>query len=102
MVRDINYAYRILKKSPIATAVTVLALALGIGANIGSFIAVNAIVLHPFPYPDLDRIMTIWGTLPKTGLDRAGVSAGAFEDWRKQSHSFESLAEYGIWRVNIP
>lgn len=101
MVRDIVYAYRVLRKSPIATAVTILALALGIGANIGSFIAVNAIVLHPFPYPNLDRIMTIWGTLPKTGLDRAGVTAADFEDWRQQSHSFESLAAYENWTVNI-
>jgi len=101
MVRDIVYAYRVLRKSPIATAVTILALALGIGANIGSFIAVNAIVLHPFPYPNLDRIMTVWGTLPKTGLDRGGVTAADFEDWRQQSHSFESLAAYENWTVNI-
>jgi hypothetical protein len=49
------------------TAVTILALALGIGANIGSFIAVNAIVLHPFPHPDLERILTVWATQPKAG-----------------------------------
>jgi len=91
MLRDLVYAYRILKKSPIATAVTILALALGIGANIGSFIAVNAILLHPFPYHHLERIMTVWGTLPKAGVDRAGVAAADFEDWKQHNSSFELL-----------
>jgi putative ABC transport system permease protein len=101
MWRDLVYAYRVLKRSPIATAVTILALALGIGANTGSFIAVNAILLHPFRYPHLDRIMTVWGTLPKAGLNRAGVAAADFEDWRRQSRSFELLSAYENWTVNV-
>src|SRR6266700_1298645 len=101
MVRDLVHAYRILKKSPIATAVTILALALGIGANAGSFVAVNAIILHPYAYPNLDRIMTVWGTLRKTGLNRAGVSAADFEDWKRQNRSFELLSAYQTWTVNL-
>jgi putative ABC transport system permease protein len=101
MLLDLLYAYRLLRKSPIATAVTILALALGIGANIGSFIAVNALVLHPFPYPNLDRIMTVWGTLPKAELNRAGVTAADFEDWKRQSRSFEALAAYTAGNVNL-
>jgi hypothetical protein len=101
MAHDLVYAFRILRKSPIATAVTILALALGIGANIGSFIAVNAIVLHPFAYPDLERILTVWGTQPKSGLDRAGVTAADFEDWRQQTQSFEALSVYDNWAVNL-
>jgi predicted permease len=101
MWRDLVYAYRILKKSPTATAVTILALALGIGANTGSFVAVNAILLHPFPYSNLDRIMTVWGALPRAGSARAGVAAGDFEDWRQQSRSFELLSAYENWTVNV-
>ena len=101
MLRDFVYAFRVLRKSPLATAVTILALALGIGANIGSFLAVNAILLHPFPYPQLDRIMTVWGTLPKNGLNRAGVTAADFEDWKLQNRSFEALAIYDRWTVSI-
>ncbi len=101
MVRDVIYAYRFLRKSRTATGVTILALALGIGANIGSFIAVNAILLHPFPYPSLDRIMTVWGTLPKAGANRAAVAAADFQDWKQQSRSFELLSPYANWTVNI-
>src|SRR5579884_2196405 len=101
MWRDFVYAYRILRKSPIATAVTILALALGIGANTGSFVAIDAILLHPFPYPQLDRIVTLWGTQPKTGLNRAGVTAGDFADWKRQNQSFETLAAYQPWNVNL-
>ncbi|HEY4363515.1 MAG TPA: ABC transporter permease [Bryobacteraceae bacterium] len=100
MAHNLVYAYRILRKSPLATAVTILALALGIGANIGSFIAVNAIVLHPFAYPDLDRIETVWETELKSGVDRAGIAAANFEDWRK-AKSFETLAVYDNWTVNL-
>src|SRR5579863_767001 len=101
MARELVYAYRVLRKNPMASAVTILALALGIGANIGSFIAVNAIVLHPFAYPDLERILTVWGTQPKSGLDRAGITAGDFEDWRQHSQSFEALSVYDNWTVNL-
>src|SRR5215471_4104695 len=98
---DLVYAYRVLKRSPIASAVTILALALGIGANVGSFIAVNALVLHPFPYPNLDRVMTVWGTLPKAELNRAGVTAADFDDWKRQSQSFEALAAYTAGNINL-
>lgn len=101
MWRDLVYAYRFLRRSPIATTVTILALALGIGANIGSFIAVNAILLHPFPYPSLERIMTVWASLPKSGVNRAGVTAADLDDWRRQTRSFESLSAYENWTVNI-
>ena len=100
MLLDLIYAYRVLRRSSTATAVTILALALGIGANIGSFVTVNALILHPFPYANLDRIMTVWGTLPKSGLDRAGVTAADFDDWQRQSKSFQALAAYQPWTVN--
>jgi putative ABC transport system permease protein len=101
MWRDFVLAFRVLKKSPIATAVTILALALGIGANVGSFTAVNAILLHPFPYPNLDKIITVRGTLPKDGLNRAGITAADFEDWRQRNRSFELLSAYEPWTVNL-
>jgi len=101
MLRDIVYGYRILKKSPLATAVTILALALGIGANILVFITVNAVLLHPYPYPNLDRIVTLWGTQAKSGVSRAAVSGADLEDWKRQSRSFEALAAYESATVNI-
>jgi hypothetical protein len=68
MFRDFVYAYRLLKKSPLSTAVIVLALALGIGANTSMFVSVNSILLRPFPYPQLNRIVTVWvREIPKIG-----------------------------------
>jgi hypothetical protein len=62
MFRDLLYAYRQLRKSPVTTGVLILALALGIGANASMFTSINSIILDPFPYPNLDRIMTVWET----------------------------------------
>src|SRR5215469_11863402 len=101
MFLDLVYAYRLLKRTPIATGVTILALALGIGANIGSFIATNALILRPFPYPDLDRIAMVWGTLPKQELNHAGVTAADFDDWRRQTRSFAVLATFAAGTVNM-
>src|SRR5690349_19001804 len=98
---DLVYAYRVLRKSPIATAVIIVALALGIGANTGSFITVNALILHPFPYPSLDRIMTIWETAPKSGIRRSGVTGADFNDLRQYTRSFEALSAFGTWNTNL-
>lgn len=101
MLLDLIYAYRVLRKSPLATTVIILALALGIGANVGSFVAINALILHPFPYPDLDRIVTLWGASPKSGINRAGITAADYGDMRQNNRSFEELAAYQAWTVNL-
>src|SRR5215813_2456761 len=91
MLRDLIHAYRLLRKSPVSSAVIVLALALGIGANVSIFTAVNSVLPRPFDYPNLDRIMTVWGTIPKSGLERAGVASADFADFQTQNRSFELL-----------
>jgi putative ABC transport system permease protein len=101
MLRDFRYAYRVLKKSLLATTVMIAALALGIGANAGSFVSINAIVLHPFPYPKVDRIMTVWETMPKLGIRRGGFASANFTDLKEQNRSFARLAAYRPWTVNI-
>ena len=101
MFRDFLYAYRQLKKSPVATGVLMLALALGIGANASMFSSINSIILHPFPYPNLDRIMTVWETIPRLRLEQAGVAPANFADFKTQNRSFDELAAYRPWNVNI-
>src|SRR5689334_20180314 len=101
MFRDFLYAYRQLKKSPLTTGVLIVALALGIGANASTFSSVNSIILHPFPYPNLDRIVTVWETIPKLRLEQAGVAPANFADFKAQNRSFDELAAYRPWNVNI-
>jgi putative ABC transport system permease protein len=101
LLLDLRYALRALRKSPGAAAVTALALALGIGVNARSFAWVDALVLHPFAYPNLERIVTVWETVPKLGAERDLVAPANFFDWKEQDHSFERLALYRPWDANF-
>ncbi len=99
--QDLRYGLRVLVQSPVATAVAVLALALGIGVNISSFVAVNAMVLHPFSFPHLERIMTVWETVPKSTNDRDAFAPANYLDWKEQSRSFQEVAAYQGWAANL-
>ncbi len=102
LLLDIRYALRALRKSPGATVVAVLALALGIGVNTSCFIWVNALVLHPLPYPNLERIMALSEIVPKLGAERDLMVAPANAlDWREQDHAFEQIALYRPWNANL-
>ncbi|MBI4475199.1 MAG: ABC transporter permease [Acidobacteria bacterium] len=98
---DFQFAVRMLFKTPGPTLVAVLALGLGIGGNIGSFINVNALVLNPLPYPNLERIMTVWETVPKLQNERTAVAPANFLDWKEQSNAFDEMAAYRQGIVNL-
>ena len=98
---DFRYALRALRKAPGTTAVAALALALGIGVNTSAFIWVSALVLHPLPYPGLERIMTVWETVPKLRAGRDAVAPANFLDWRQENRAFEQLAAYRPWDANL-
>lgn len=96
-VRDIRYGLRVLIKSPIFTIVSVLSLALGIGANTAIFSVVNGLLLQPLPYPEPDRIVDVWHTPPQEsfpGMKTFSVSPGNYLDWKSQNESFDSMAAY--------
>lgn len=93
LIQDLRYGLRALAKSPGFTAVAVLTLALGIGANSAIFSVVNGVMLRPLAYPDAERIMLL--SEISTRGERASVSWPNFQDWRDQNRVFESL---GIWR----
>jgi putative ABC transport system permease protein len=90
LLQDVRYALRMLRKSPAFTAVAVLTLALGIGANTAVFSVVYSALLRPLPYRDASRLMVLNETTPKVG--RVSVSYPNFLDWRAQSHSFSQMA----------
>jgi len=98
---DLRYAFRTLRHSAGFTAVAVLSLALGIGVNLSIFTSVYSVVLHPFPYPSLDRIMTVSETRAKSPSERNPAAPADYLDWKQSNRSFESLAAYEDWDVNL-
>jgi predicted permease len=92
MINDLRYALRHLAKSPGFSAVAILTLALGIGANTAIFSVTNAVLFRALPYQDPARIVAVNRISSSFGL--GGLSAGAFLDFREQSASFAQLAAY--------
>src|SRR5215207_5394005 len=101
LLNDIRYAIRNLIKRPGFTLVAVVTLALGIGANTAIFSAINALLLKPLPFPELDRIVAIWDKLPSRGVLHNEVTMANYLDWQAQSQSFEQLALYRWWSANL-
>jgi predicted permease len=87
---DIRFALRMLRKSPGFTAVAVLTLALGIGANTAIFSIVNCVLLNPLPYPDPDRLVTVDASKPN--FPRGSISYPNFLDWHRMNQSFSFFA----------
>ena len=91
MLNDLRYAFRQLLKNQGFTAVAVLTLALGIGANTAIFSVFEAVLLKPLPYSDPNRIFMLWERQP-SGDTLNPVAPANFIDWREQSRSFEEMA----------
>jgi len=98
---DFRYAVRNLLKRPGFTAIAVITLALGIGANSAIFSTVNSLLINPLPFPQQDRVVTIWDTNPSRGVTHNEVSMADYLDWRAQSRSFEQLALERWWSTNL-
>ena len=92
--QDLRYGTRLLLKQKGFTAVTVLTLALGIGANTAIFSVVNTVLLRPLPYPEPERLMTFWLTSPAEGLRKLQWTEGLYAFLRDRSHMFDGLAAY--------
>lgn len=91
--QDLRYGARMLLKNPGVTAIAVLTLALGIGANTAIFSVVNAVMLRPLPYNNPDRLVALWEDVP--GKGRWRTAPAAFFDWKNQNTVFEDIAAYG-------
>jgi putative ABC transport system permease protein len=101
MQQDLLYAVRHLWKNPGYALVTVLTLALGIGANTAIFSVVNGVVLRPLPYPEPERLVFITSQFPALGFDQFWVSAPEFIEFRERNQSFDDVGAYRSGAVNL-
>lgn len=99
LLQDVRYSVRTLLKKPAFTAIVILTLALGIGANSAIFSVLNTLLLRPLPYSDPDRLVVVWSVYRTN--DKAYASAANFHDWKEQSQTFERLAAYDTERFNV-
>jgi len=91
--REVRIGIRTLARTPGFAIVSILVIAIGIGANVSLFTIVRSVLLKPLPFKDPDRLVMLYG---RSGEDKYNpVAAGDFYDWQRQTHSFEQMA---IWR----
>jgi predicted permease len=91
---DLRYGFRALRKAPAFTAVTIVTLALGIGANSAIFTLVNAVLLRPLGYQDPERLMVVHSAIPESGVERFDVSPPDYLDLRQYQQAFSSIGAY--------
>jgi predicted permease len=92
--RQLTYAARLLRKTPGFTATALLTLAVCIGANLTIFAVIDSVLLRPLPFPEPDRLMTIFNTYPKAGVERDGSSLTNYYERRGHIPALTGLAIY--------
>ncbi len=92
--RELSYAARLLRKTPGFTATALLTLAVCLGANLTIFAVIDSVLLRPLPFPESDKLVTIFNTYPKAGVDRDGSSVTNYYERRGQIPAFASLSIY--------
>jgi putative ABC transport system permease protein len=98
-VQDLRYGLRTLARNPGFTLVTLLTLALGIGANSAMFSVVQGVVLSSLPYPESNRLVFLWQRRPR--VPEIDVSEPNFEDWQRNSCLFEKISALTFHNFNL-
>jgi putative ABC transport system permease protein len=101
LAQDLRYGLRVLAKSPVFTAVAMLTLALGIGANTAIFSVVNELLPRPLPFRDAERLVMLWENNPNLDAGQNPTSRANFRAWREQSSSFDGMAAFSDQRLNL-
>lgn len=98
-IQDIRTAFRTMTKARGFTAIAILTLALGIGANSAIFSVVNAVILRPLPFRDAGRLVSIYEVFP--GYDRYPFTVPDYLDYRERNRTLDQLAAYANWNANL-
>jgi predicted permease len=93
LIQDVRYALRMLAKTPAFTAIAVLTIALGIGANTAIFSVVKQVLLRPLGMKKPEQLVMLWPRNLARNIPRDQVSPGLYEDWRAQNHVFSEMAD---------
>jgi putative ABC transport system permease protein len=94
LLQDLRYGFRLMAKKPAFSAVVILTLALGIGANTAIFSVVQAVLLKPLPLAEPDRVVTFWLSAPAKKLPEVNLTPGLFATFRDRSSTLEKIAIY--------
>ncbi|MGB2671768.1 MAG: ABC transporter permease [Candidatus Acidiferrum sp.] len=97
--QDVRYGLRVLLKSPGFTAIAVLTLALGIGANTALFSVVNGVLLNPLPFPNPDQLVAVYSKTAE--FEQSSISYPNFLDWVRDNHSFSKLGAFRSEEYNM-
>ena len=101
ILQDVRFGLRMLMKHRLATLVSIVALALGIGANTAMFSLAEAFLIHPVPLENADRIVALVDSRPGQNIDMNAVAPATYFDWKQQAHSFDQFAAYAWHEVNL-
>ena len=99
--QEVRFGLRMLAKHRLATLVSIVALALGLGANTAMFSVAEAFLLHPVPFENADRIVALVDSRPEQNIDMNAVAPATYLDWKQQAHSFDQLGTYAWNEINL-
>src|SRR5215212_2247439 len=101
LLGDVRYGFRLLRKAPAFTIISIATLALGIGANTAIFSTVDAILIRALPYADPDRLVMVWEDASAAGFPRNTPAPGNYYDWARLNHAFSAMAATRGTSANI-
>ena len=101
ILQDVQFGLRMLAKHRLATLVSIVALALGLGANTAMFSLAEAFLLHPVPFENADRIVALVDMRPEQNIDMTPIAPATYFDWQQQAHSLDQFAIYAWREMNL-